>query len=146
VHSEVEWYSGGCFRSIENSFKQNCACVVEALRGLIIAHGASLCIELQEGDTGFEELLGLVQGFEFFVGRHHQFVGIALALAALGVGDGFGEQAGAVEIDVGVKVVAAKRIDQIGEALRDMAVAEVFAHDSPVLGFGLRVVVTVPRA
>jgi hypothetical protein len=53
--------SGGCFRSVENGFEKNCACLVEALRGLIIALSASLRIELPEGDAGFEELVGLGQ-------------------------------------------------------------------------------------
>ena len=39
-------HSGGCFQSVENDFKENCAGVVDALRGLIIDQGASLCIEL----------------------------------------------------------------------------------------------------
>ena len=55
----------------------------------------------------------------------------------------FGEQARTVEIDVGVEVLAAEGIDQVSEALRDVAVAEVFAHDRAILRLGLRVVVAV---
>jgi len=65
-------------------------------------------VEVFEGDPGFKVLLGLVQRFEFFVRSHHQFVGIALALAALGISVDFGEQAGAVEVDLRVEIVAAK--------------------------------------
>ena len=90
-------------------------------------------VELQEGRAGSEEVLCKGQGFELLVGRHHEFVGVALALSAFGVGDGFGEQAGAMEVHVVVQMLAAEGIDQRGEALRNMAVAEVFAHDGRVL-------------
>jgi hypothetical protein len=54
---------------------------------------------------------------------------VALALAALGVGDDFCEQARSMEVDVRVEVTAAEGVDQPREALRDVAVAEVLAHD-----------------
>ena len=56
-------------------------------------------------------------------------VGIALALATLGVGDGFGEQARSMEVEVSVEMIAAEHIDEGREALRDMAVAELFTYD-----------------
>ena len=48
---------GGCFRSVENGFEQSCACAVQSLRGLIIAHCRGLRIEIFEGDVRLEELL-----------------------------------------------------------------------------------------
>ena len=51
-----------------------------------------------------------------------------------------------MEVDVGVQEVLAEGVDLGGKALRDMAVAQVFAHDGAVLGFGQTVVVAVPGA
>ena len=51
-----------------------------------------------------------------------------------------------MEIDVRVEVLAAKSVDQGREALRDVAVAQVFAHDGVIFGFSLRVIVAVPGA
>lgn len=47
---------GGRFRSVENGFKECRACVVQSLRGLIIAHCRGVRIEVFEGDVGLEEL------------------------------------------------------------------------------------------
>ena len=90
-------------------------------------------IQLFEGDAGFEVLVCVGQRLELFVWRHHKFVGVALALTTLGVGNGLCVEARAVEIEVGVEMVAAEDVDQSGVVLRDMAVAEVFAHDGAVL-------------
>src|SRR5258705_13256511 len=46
---------------------------------------------------------------------------------------GFGEQARAMEIQVGVQILPIEGVDKRREALRDMAVAEVFAHEGAVL-------------
>ena len=59
----------------------------------------------------------------------NELVGIALALSPLVVSDGFGEQARSMEVDVRVEVIAAERIDAGREALRDVAVAELFTYD-----------------
>jgi len=40
---------GGCFRSVENGFEENCVCVIESLRSDIITHYGGLRIELFEG-------------------------------------------------------------------------------------------------
>ena len=62
------------------------------------------------------------------------------------VGDGLGEQAGAMEVHVRVQMLAAEGVDERCEALRDMAVAEVFSHNRAVFGLDQCVVVAVPRA
>ncbi len=67
-------------------------------------------------------------------------------MAALGVGDGFGEQAGAMEVHVRVQMLAAEGVDERCEALRDVAEAEVFAYNGVVLGLDLGVVVAMPSA
>ena len=92
-----------------------------------------LGIELPEGDAGLEELFGIGQGLELLVGRHHEFVRVAFALTPLSIGCGFGEQARSVEIDVRVQVRLVKGVDQSGEALRDMAVAQVLTDDGAIL-------------
>ena len=38
-----------------------------------------------------------------------------------------------MEVDVRVEMVATERIDEAREALRDVAVAQVFTHDGAVL-------------
>jgi hypothetical protein len=71
---------------------------------------------LFEGDAGLEVLLGLGQGFELFVGGHEIGVGIALAPFALGVDDRLGEEAGAVEVEVGGEDADGEDVDPRGEA------------------------------
>ena len=51
-----------------------------------------------------------------------------------------------MEVEVGIEVIAAERIDEARKALRDVAVAQVLAHDGPILRFSLGVIVTVPGA
>ena len=51
-----------------------------------------------------------------------------------------------MEVDIGVEVVTAECIHQCGEALRDVVVAQMLAHDGRVLGLGLCIVVAVPGA
>ena len=51
------------------------------------------------------------------------------ALATLCIGDGFGEQARSMEVEVSVEMIAAERINEGREALRDVAVAKLFAYD-----------------
>ena len=60
------------------------------------------------------------------------------------IGHGFGKEAGPVEVDVGVQVIPAEGIDLPGKAPRDGAVAQVLAHDRPILRFGQTVVIAVP--
>ena len=50
-----------------------------------------------------------------------------------------------MEIDIRIQMLATERVDQRRKALRDVAVAQVLAHDGAILGFGLGVIVTVPR-
>src|SRR5258706_15209090 len=47
---------------------------------------------------------------------------------------------------LGIEKVLAEGVDLSGEALRDMPVTEMFAHDGPILRFGQTVVVAVPGA
>jgi len=114
-----------CFNGLE----ENRTRVVQTLCGLIIADCPGLRIKLLERTGGLKILLIQGQRLELLVGSHHHFVGIALALAAFGIGDGFGEQAWSVEIEIGIEVVAAEGIYRCGEALRDVAVAQRFAYD-----------------
>ncbi|MBI4188972.1 MAG: transposase [Betaproteobacteria bacterium] len=51
-----------------------------------------------------------------------------------------------MEVDVRVEVIAAEGVDQHREALRDVAVAEVLAHDGTVLGLDLSVIVCFEEA
>jgi hypothetical protein len=58
---------------------------------LKLIHGQA--VERFERDAGFEEALGLRQRSEILIGRHHVFEAVAFARLALGVGNGFGEEA-----------------------------------------------------
>ena len=69
---------------------------------------------------------------------------IAFAYLSLGVGKRFDKEARAMELHVWVKEILAEGVHLSGEALWDMLVTEMFAHDGPVLGFGQTVVVAVP--
>lgn len=110
---------------------------------LIITDFTSLRIGLLERNAMLEILIDHGQRLELLIGSHHQPVGIAFALAAFGIGEGFGEQTWPVEVYTGMQVVAAEGIRWCGKALRDVAVAQMFAYDVAVLGCGLGVVVAV---
>ena len=49
-----------------------------------------------------------------------------------------------MEIDVGVQELSAEGIDFPGKALRNVAVAQVFGYDRPVLRFSQPIVIAVP--
>ena len=51
---------------------------------------------------------------------------IDLALLSFVVGAGFGEETGAMVVDVGVEVVLIEGVDQRRPVLRDVAIAEQF--------------------
>ena len=63
----------------------------------------------------------------------NELVGIAFALATLCIGDGFGKQARSMEVEVRVEMIAAERINEGREALRDVAVAKLFTYDRSIL-------------
>ena len=83
-----------------NGLKEFLARLVELAGGFIIGLFEGDCIQGLEGHIGFEAGCGVRQGLEFFIGGHHVFVPVALGEAALGVGDFFREETGAVEIEV----------------------------------------------
>ena len=74
------------------------------------------------------------------------FEAIAFAGFALGIGDGFGEEARAMEIHVRVEMLLAEGVDPGGKALGDVRVTQVFTHDGAILGFRQRIVVAMARA
>ena len=120
--------------------------VVERVGGVEVADGVGGGVELVEGDAGFEEALGVVEGLELVIGGHHVAVVVALGDAALGVEGVGGEQAGAVVVEEGREHVLCELVDLGGEAARDVAVAEVLAHYAGVLALGEGVVVAVAGA
>src|SRR6202043_2384826 len=97
-----------------------------------------------EGDSGFEVNEGWWQTFELVERGHDQLLRVALADLAFGIDVFSGEVAGPVEVDVGVKEVAAEGVHVAREALGDMRVAELFANDATVFAFHQGVVVGVP--
>ena len=104
------------------------------------------CFELVEGNAGFQKALWMGQRLELLIGRHHRLEAVALALFALGIDEGLGEEARAVEVHVRVEEFAQEVIDPGSEVLRDMGITQVLAHHSRVLGFNQRIVVAVARA
>ena len=83
--------------------------------------------------AGFQRVVGLREGFQFVVGRHHVGVAVDLPLFAVIVGTSFREEAGAVEVDVGVQVLLIEVVDARREALREMGVAEQLLITAPFL-------------
>ena len=69
--------------------------------GVIVTLREGECIEFVEADAVTEIGCGIGQRMQLLVGRHHVFVGIALALWSLFVGDGDGEVARPVEVQIG---------------------------------------------
>ena len=130
--------------STVNGLEELLACLVELLGGLIVAVGSGDCIWLSEGNARLEEGLGGRQGFQLPIRGQHVLQPVFLPRLAFLVGDGFGKETGAVEVNVGVQEPLTPGIDLGGKALRNMAVAQVFAHDRPVFGLRQPVVVAVP--
>ena len=50
-----------------------------------------------------------------------------------------------MEVDVGIEVIPVEGVDQRGEALRDVAIAQVLADDGAVLTFHQGIVVMPSR-
>src|SRR5690606_31731932 len=87
---------------------------LELLRRLVVADLVRDGIEYFKGHAGFQTALGAGWRFELVVGRHQGLIGVDLALLAVGVGAGFREEAGPMEVEVGVEVLAIEVIDQCG--------------------------------
>ncbi len=79
--------------------------------GPIITDGGGEVIEWLNRPSGFEVLLGLRPGCEFFIGEHDRLIGIALSRLALGVNDDHREEAGPVKVAVGSEVVAMEGVE-----------------------------------
>ena len=133
------WLSG----AFERGFEQLGTRQLQCLCGLHI--GLLLCPLLQvfEGDVVAQEGLCIGQTGEL-VERCHGVFGSVDAFDAtgfFGIGLVAGEQAGSMEVEVGVEEVVAEGVEGGGVVLRDVGVAEQFAHDAAVFGFGQSVVV-----
>jgi len=100
-------------------------------------------IELLEGDAGLEERAGVWEGLELFVRGHHVLWAVAFDLFASVIGGDGGKMAWPMEVDAGVEMIAVEGVDEVGVLLRDVDVAEDFAHNGVVLAFGQCVVVGV---
>ena len=109
--------------------------------GLIGAHFFGLCIEFVKGDTRLEILCGRWQRCELLVRGHHVFVAITFFLFALFIDDRLWEEARAVEIQIRDQMLLIKGVDEHGIVLRDVGIAEVFAHRGGVLALDQGVVV-----
>lgn len=93
------------------------------LGGLVVDHGHGVAIQVGEGDAGLEVAFGVGQRLELFIGRVHMAVGIAAALPAFSIDADFGEEAGAMEVEVRREVVTQEGVDRRGVVAGDMAVA-----------------------
>ena len=82
--------------------------LVEESRGLVVAVLHGDVVRLFEGESGLEVLLGLGQGFEFFVGGYEIGVGIALAPFVLGVETASGKKQGRWKLREGVRTLLEK--------------------------------------
>ena len=98
-------------------------------------------IELVEGDERFEKCLRVGQRFQFVVGSHHFFIRIAFDLFSTMIGNGVGEEAGAVIVDVWIQVIGQEPVDERSMFLWNMSVSQMLADDRPILTLGEGVVV-----
>ncbi len=103
--------------------------------GLIIADRRGQVIEWVNRPSGFEVLLRLRPGCEFFIGGHPGFVGIALSRLAVGVHHDDRGKTGPVKVAVGSEVVAMEGVELRRPRLGDVDVAPLFPNDRPVFTF-----------
>ena len=136
--------SGGFFAF--DVIKQFFSLAIELLGGLVVGHRQGNAVEVGKAQAGLERCGSVRESLESFVGRVHVFVAVATALAALGVDEGFGEEAGSMVVEVGRELIEQKRADDSGVTAGDMAVAQVLAHDRTVLAFDQGIVVGAPGA
>ncbi len=128
--------------------EQRLAGLVEFLGGLHIGQCPRQLLQFQQRDAGRRKLAApgrlasLSSGVIASAGPVHALDAPGL----LGVGQLGGKQAGPVEVQERVEVLAAVGVEASGMAAVDVLVAELLAHHGPVLGLGQAVVVAVPRA
>ena len=96
-----------------------------------------------KGDTGLEIVIGLVQGFEFVIGRHEVFIGVGFALFAFRIDDGVREETRPMVVEIRIEVLLVEAIDKQRPTLRQMGIAEDLAHDGAVFTFRQGVIVAV---
>ena len=100
--------------------------------GVIVAHLRGQRIELIKGHSLLEILRSQGQGFEFLIRRHHVLVTVTLSLFTFLIEEGFGEETGTMEIQIRDQMVLVEGVDESGVVLRNVGVAEVFAHGGGV--------------
>src|SRR4030067_3232460 len=88
-----------------NGFEECLAGLLEPVRRLVVADPVSGGVECFKTDAGVQMLFGIGERFELVIGRHHGLVAIDLALFALAVRAGLGEETGAVEVEVGIAIL-----------------------------------------
>ena len=128
-----------------NGFEECLAGLLESIRRLVVTYLMSDLVEYFKTDTGFQIVFGLGQRFEFVIGGHHCLVAIDFALFSPVIDTGFREEAGTVEVDIGVQVPLIEVVDERREALRDRAVTEPFSDHRAVFAFSEGIVVGLPR-
>lgn len=124
-----------------NRLKEQLFSPLELGGGLIVAHFFGLCIEFVKGDTRLEIPRGLWQRCELLVRGHHVFVVITFFLFAFGIDHGAREEAWPMVIQVWDQMLLIEGVDERGIALRDVGIAEVFAHRGGVLALDQGVIV-----
>ena len=86
-------------------------------------------------------MLGVGQRLEFFIRGHHVLEPVVLSDFAFIISEGLGEEIRAVEVEIGTQAFPAEGVDLAGVVPRNMAVAQVFAHDRLILGFRQAIIV-----
>ena len=137
--------AGGCHAGADAQ-EQLATHGLDPARGLQVGLGGGRGVEQVEAEAGLEVPLGAGHRSQPDVGRHDvagQILGpdSAVAVAVLG-----GEQAGPVEVEERRQGGVGEAIDVVGEAPRDMVVAEPLAHHVGVLALDQGVVVRAPGA
>ena len=108
---------------------------LQLFRGLIVTDGGGDGLKLLQCPFWLQVLLGLGQGGELLIGRHHGRIRVSLPELALSINDGHWEKTGPVKVNIWIKVVTMEGVELRGPLLGNVDVAQLLANDRPVLTF-----------
>ncbi|MCU7893787.1 MAG: hypothetical protein KZQ62_01535, partial [Candidatus Thiodiazotropha sp. (ex Lucinoma aequizonata)] len=97
---------------------------------LIASAIASSC---STGNAEFEQSICFMQGFELVIGGIYFLVGIAFFHSALAIDVWDRKEAGAVKVDLGIKVPAAEVVELWSPSAGDVIIVQVFTDHGAIL-------------
>ncbi len=120
--------------------------LLSKVRGLIVTEPMRDRLQYFKRDPGFQVVLGLRDGFQLLLGRHHRLIAVHRACLALGICLDLRKEAGPVEVEVGREVLLIEGIHEWGPTLRKVALAKEFPDHGPILTFHEGVLVSLTGA